>query len=125
MFCFLLSCIFHLSSNYRHDRLANEEDISLEWKELNYISKHKEESTKRFGLMKKEAKMKRKILFLEKEKKSILFFIFFVTIFQNLWPQLKNQFFGSLFLACFFANSFFVFKKNWNFFLLFVPYQKD
>ncbi len=69
--CFLLSCIFPLSTNYRHDRLANKEHISLEWKELNYVSMHKEESAKHFGLMKKEAKMKRDTFFcLRKEKKS-------------------------------------------------------
>jgi hypothetical protein len=64
--------------------LANKEHIR---KELNCVSTHKEESTEHFGPMRKKAKMKREILFLEKEKTSKIILIFFVAIFKNLWPQ--------------------------------------
>jgi len=69
----------------------NKEHISLEWKELNRVSTHKKESAKYFGLMRKEAKMKRKIfifIFGKRENiKNILvfFFFFFFFIFLKIF----------------------------------------
>jgi hypothetical protein len=79
---------------------------------LNYVSKHKEESAKHFGLTRKEAKMKREILFyFGKREKYIYIYFFIFAIFKNLRPEQKNQIFGSSFSTCFFARSYFCFKK--------------
>jgi hypothetical protein len=109
LYFYKLSCIFHLSSNYRHDRLANKEHINLEWKELNCVSTHKEESAKHFGPMRKEAKMKRDILFLEKEKKIKIFLIFFCCDFEKPLASIKKPIFWLFIFGLFFCKLFFCF----------------
>jgi hypothetical protein len=87
--------------------LANKEHISLEWKELNYVSTHKEESAKHFGPMRKEAKVKKKKIFFFLEKRKKKFFIFGCD-FQKPLALMKKPIFWLFFFWIFFASSFFV-----------------
>jgi len=92
---------------------------------LNCVSRHKEESTKHFGPMRKEEKMKREIFnFFWEKRKNIKILKFFVAIFINLWPQQKSQIFCFLFLVCFSTSSFFVFENNWNIFFIVLALPK-
>jgi hypothetical protein len=76
MYCFFLfeSCIFPLSSNYRHDRLANKEHkFTIEGIEICQHAQRRKHQA--FWLDEKRGKNEREILFYfaKKKKKSIIF----------------------------------------------------
>jgi len=93
---------------------------------LNYVNRHKEENAKHFGWRRKKTKMKRKnfFLFWKKRKKEKKYLIFLLR-FSKTFGLNKKAKFLALILFIFFTSFFFVFENNWNFFLLFAPYQKD
>jgi predicted Zn-dependent protease len=51
---------------------------------LNYVSIHKEERAKQFGLTRKEAKIKRENFIFGKKRKRKNVFDFFITILRNV-----------------------------------------